>query len=245
VLEHRRIKRGRTAPDADSMVFRRSRTRKRAALLAAFLVLFVLASGPGGLAFTGTTRTVEYSLTESLTLPRDYYSAFAFSLAAGDSLLYSVRVTAGGAIDVYFVPPEGLTTYATGVASTFGRYLAEEARTEFSGAFADPNAIGPVTVIIDNVALSGAQPSGAVTVALTLSKSSNLLLGGTLFILCGVAILAITAVILLIRRRKTAPRPQSIPYRMPPPTPYQTLGPETRQGPGEPPPAGPSPPLRP
>ena len=227
------------------MVFRRSRTRKRAALLASFLVLFVLASGPGGLAFTGTTTTVEYSVTESLTLPRDNYSAYAFSLAAGDSILYSVRVTAGGAIDVYFVPPEGLTTYATGVASTFGRYLAEEARTEFSGAFADQDVVGPVTVIIDNVALSGAQPSGAVTVTLTLSKSSNLLLGGVLFIMCGVAILAITAIILLIRRRKAAPLPQSIPYGMPPPTPYQTPRPETPQGPGESPPEGPSPPSRP
>lgn len=222
------------------MNVRRSRTRRRAAILAALLVVSILASAPGRLAFAGTARTIEYSVTESITLPIDNYSAYTFSLAAGDSILYTVRVTAGGAIDVYFVPPAGLTAYAAGTASTFARYQSEETRTEFSGAFADPNAVGLVTVIIDNVVFSGAQPSGPVTVTLTLSKSSNLVLGGLLFIVCGIAILAVTAVILLIRRGRAAPALPPIPYGTAPPTPYQTPPPGTSPEPPETPPEGPS-----
>lgn len=214
---------------------------RRIAFLGALLAVALVASGGRAQALSGTTRAIDSSVTETISLAADSYTGYAFSLAEADSIVYAIRVTEGGAIDVYFVPPVGLAAYATDGASTFPRYGGTERQTELSGTFADPTAIGSVTVVIDNANLTGAQAAGPVTVALTLTKSPNLLIGGILFIICGVATLGVTAVLLLLRRRKGAVSLPPTPYGLsaPPsgPKPEDGAGRPSREGsPQEPPP---------
>ena len=65
-----------------------------------------------------------------------------------------------------------------------------------------PDVTGQVTVIVDNANVSAAQPTGVVSVSVGLFNSSNIVLGGILFILCGAGILGSVAIILAVRRRK-------------------------------------------
>lgn len=204
-------------------------------LFTGLLLLLWYAAGATRAALTGTATDVESAITETIVLPMNGYAAYNFTLATGEALLYSVEVTDGGAIDVYLVPPIGLAKYTTGSSSTFDRYQEFPNQRAVSGTL--PEVTGRVAVIVDNTNVSAAQPIGVVSVSVALIKSSNIVLGGILFILCGAGILGSVAIILVVRRRKA--RIAQPPFS--PGTPPEALHmPETSSfGPGHGPPSEP------
>ncbi|HLB68519.1 MAG TPA: hypothetical protein VJN63_08665 [Thermoplasmata archaeon] len=175
-------------------------TRRGLVLFTGLLLVLGYAAGTARAALTGTSEDVESAITEAIVLPMNGYAAYNFTLATGEALVYSVEVTDGGAIDVYLVPPVGLAKYTTGSSSTFDRYQEFPDQRAVSGTL--PDVTGQVTVIVDNANVSAAQPTGVVSVSVGLFKSSNIVLGGILFILCGAGILGSVAIILAVRRRK-------------------------------------------
>ncbi len=174
--------------------------RRGLVLFTGLLLVLEYAAGTARAALTGTAEDVESAITEAIVLPMNGYAAYNFTLATGEALVYSVEVTDGGAIDVYLVPPVGLAKYTTGSSSTFDRYQEFPDQRAVRGTL--PDVTGQVTVIVDNANVSAAQPTGVVSVSVGLFKSSNIVLGGILFILCGAGILGSVAIILAVRRRK-------------------------------------------
>ncbi|HEY5538873.1 MAG TPA: hypothetical protein VIL58_04960 [Thermoplasmata archaeon] len=174
--------------------------RRGLVLFTGLLLLLGYAGGTTRAELTGTVTIVDPAITEAIVLAMNAYAAYIFTLATGEALLYSVEVTDGGAIDVYLVPPVGLAKYTAGSSSTFDRYQEFPDQRAVGGSLQD--VTGQVAVIVDNANVSAAQPTGIVSVSVALSKSSNIVLGGILFMLCGAGSLGSVAIILVVRRRK-------------------------------------------
>jgi len=196
----------------------------------AFALSFLVALGVGvpsvAAYHTGTTKTVPLHITETITLAMNTYAVYTFSIASGDTLAYSLTVTAGSAIDMYIVPPTGLTDYASDSAPTFALYHQVEDQQTITGTWAGTTQNdGTDSVIVDNVDFSGHAASGDVTVTVDLTRTpssgpSLALIGGIL--LAVIIIIALIAVVALRARKKRAmaPPPMGPPAYPGPPGPY-------------------------
>ena len=226
---------------------RSTQTREpvRLVIIAALVLLVSIVPTASGY-HRGTTKIVETSVSESVTLPVNNWTAYTFTLGVTEVIEYNVLVTNGTAIDVYFVPEEQLVNYANDSASSF-QYFREGTNDTLSAVGTFNGASGVVSVIIDNVDIvpGDAEPTGPVTVSVNLTKSSNLFLGGLIFIGCGIALLAVALIVFLIlrRRKAAAPPPPPAPYAGPPSADYPPGGPPPAAPEG--PPQGPSPPPSP
>jgi hypothetical protein len=212
--------------------------------VAALLALTVLAPASSG-HHLGVVKRVDAAISETITLPVNNWTAYAFDMNAGDTLAYDVSVTSGGAIDLYIVPDVGLAAYANDTTVQFLEYVEVTNNRTFGGTFG--GATGFVAVIVDNtnVGSGGATSTGPVTVSVHLVKSSGLFLGGLIFLTCGVVLLVVAVIVALVlqRRKATVLPPPPAPYGTPP-VPYQPPpGPPPEAPPG--PPEGPLPPQNP
>ena len=215
-------------------------------VLVAVTLLAVTALAVPAAGFQGTVHRIDTAVTETVILQIDNWTAYLLDMNAGDTIAYDLRVTAGSPIDVFIVPDIGLADYANKTKVQFLEYLDFNNQRNVSGSFG--GAAGGVGFIVDNtnVTQSGADPTGPVTVAVHLERSSNLYLGGLIFLGCGIALLVSAVVVALVLQRKKAAAAQPAPYG-PPPTPYETpVGSPPPEGPG-PSPEGlpPSPPPNP
>ncbi len=194
-----------------------------AALLAALGLFAASLAAPAARGFDQVAdKAVASSISETVVIPAENYTVYSFSLWVGETIAYDIRVTQGFAIDVYFVPPDGLADYRDPLAALFRLYQGVENQRVIAGTFSA--ASGDVSVILDNVNRTdtGASPSGPVTVDVSLQKNPSFLyLGAVALIVFGIAVLA--AVAILARRRAKAP-PK--PARRPPPKPYERRPPE-------------------
>ena len=192
---------------------------------------------------TGPIKAVASEISEMLTLPRNNYSGYTFTLAKGDRIVYDVRVTRGTGIDLYVVSATELGFYRSDSGVRFYWLAAAEAQTVISGVFeADARTAGADTVIVDNVDFSGAQPYGSVNVSVNLTREAAPppspwpVVGIVVSVGIGLAIL----VLLAVRMRK---KPASVPA--PPYPPTYTVPPPPHvppSAPPQPPPPGPPPP---
>lgn len=193
----------------------------------------------------GVVKPGGSGIAETITLPVNNWTAYAFDMNAGDTLAYDVSVTSGGAIDLYIVSDIGLAGYANDSQVQFLVYAEISNNRTFGGTFA--GATGYVAVVVDNtdVGQEGAVPSGPVTVSVHLTRTSNVFLGGVILLACGVVLLVVAVVVALMLQRKKAaglPPPPG-PYGTPP-VPYQSPpSPPPQRPPG--PPEGPLPPQNP
>src|SRR2546422_3711577 len=218
-------------------------------LLAAVALFTLFAMVPAASGYHhGTVKTVDTTISETVTLPVNNWTAYSFELNTGDQIVYAISVVSGTEIDLYIVPADGLANYANDSALTFTYYQETQNQRNFSGTFS--GATGSVSIILDNVNIvpGGANPTGPVTVSVSLQKTSNLFLGGLIFIVCGIVLLVVAlAVVLVLRRRKAAAAPPPpTPYGGPPPVPYQGPAPAASPpSPPEGPPPSPPPPPGP
>ena len=215
-------------------------------VLVAVTLLAVTALAVPAAGFQGTVHRIDTAVTETVILQIDNWTAYLLDMNAGDTIAYDLRVTAGSPIDVFIVPDIGLADYANKTKVQFLEYLDFNNQRNVSGSFG--GTAGGVGFIVDNtnVTQGGADPTGPVTVAVHLERSSNLYLGGLIFLGCGIALLVSAVVVALVLQRKKAAAAQPAPYG-PPPTPYETpVGSLPPEGPG-PSPEGlpPSPPPNP
>ena len=191
-------------------------------VLVAVALLAVTAFALPAAGFQGTVHRVDTAVTETVRLQVDNWTAYLFDVNAGDTIAYDIRVTVGSPIDVYIVPDIGLADYANHTKVQFLEYLDFNNQRTVTGRFG--SAAGGVGFIVDNtnVTQGGADPTGPVTVALHLEKSSNLYLGGLIFLGCGVLLVSAVVVALVLQRKKAAaaePMPPA-PYG-PPLSPYE------------------------
>jgi len=201
-------------------------------VLVAVALLAVTALAVPAAGFQGTVHRVDTAVTETVTLQVDNWTAYLFEMNAGDTIAYDIGVTVGSPIDVYIVPDIGLADYANKTKVQFLEYLYFNNQRNVSGSFS--GTAGGVGFIVDNtnVTQGGADPTGPVTVAVHLERSSNLYLGGLIFLGCGIALLVSAVVVALVLQRKKAAAAQPAPYG-PPPTPYETpAGSSPPDGPG-------------
>jgi hypothetical protein len=213
--------------------------------LSALLVLFLLEVVvlPADAYHTGVVTVAGLRISETIVLPRNNYAGYTFALGIGDRITYDIRVTSGGPIDMYVVSADNLQKYRNDSSVAFFPTLRVENRTTISGAYtATASTAGPNTVIVDNVDLSGAVPTGLVTVSVNLTRESPqgpspVLLGGV--IVAVVIGMAVVVVLVLRARRKPAGNPPPSPYPGAPgpnvPPPY-VPPPYTPRGPYPPPP---------
>jgi len=218
-------------------------------LLATAGLLAIAAAAPPTAAYhQGTVRPGGDAVSTTVTLPVNNWTAYTFEMNAGDTLTYDIRVLAGTPIDLYIVPDVGLAEYASDTSVQFLEHAHETNQRNISGSFG--NVAGVIGVILDNtdIGQGGADPTGPVTVSVSLVKSSNLYLGGLILFACGVVLLVVAAVVALVlqRRKAAAPAPPPgpygalpVPYQAPPgPSPPEILaGPS--DGPPPPPPQSP------
>jgi hypothetical protein len=196
---------------------------------------------------TGTTKVVSTHVSETVTLAMNTYAVYTFSIAVGDTLTYGLTVTTGSPIDMYIVPPLGLTNYESDTATSFALYEQVENQRTIAGAFTgSAQNRGTDSVIVDNVDFSGAMASGNVTVTVDLTRTPAgglplALIGGIL--LAVIIVIALVAVVALRARKKRAmaPPPMGPPPYPGPPGPY---GPPPYYPPQQPP-QGPYPPRPP
>ncbi len=217
----------------------------RRSVVRALALLLLAVALPGSTALpaaahhTGTVKTVDASIAETVTLSANNYSAYTMFLESGETINYEIHVVSGGNIDVYFVLTGGLLNYTSDTAVSIQAYALFENERNFTGTF--DRATGAVTVIIDNVDFAGALPAGPVTVTVSLTKNTPVYLAAIVLIGFGAALLAVALVFVLLRRRRK--RETTLP---PSPGPYAGpyAGPSAPLAQG-PPPAGPCWPVSP
>jgi hypothetical protein len=201
-----------------------ARTTARLTLATAVLAVAILglaAHVPTASGFhQGTTKPVDVTVSESVTLPVDHWIAYALTLGLAEGIDYNILVTNGTRVDVYFVPGDEVVNYADDSVPSFQFYREGTTTNTLLARGSFTSASGAISVIVDNVDIvpGDAEPTGPVTVSVTLTRTSNLIVGGLIFIACGVALLAIALVVFMIlhrRRKAAAPAPPS-PYAVPP-----------------------------
>ncbi len=207
------------------------------------LVLFLFAFGlsaPLAAAYhTGAVKAANLSVSETITLPTNTYSGYTFTIGNGDRLSYDLRVTSGSPIDMYVVSADNLLRYRNDSTVSFFATVRVENRTTISDVFTGtPQTAGADTLIVDNTDLSGAVPTGAVTVSVNLRREpppapNPLPIGGAIAaVVVGVAVIAL---LVLRARRRHAYAGALRPYARPPYSPPQ----QPPQGPYPPPPPAP------
>lgn len=194
------------------------------------------------------------TMSETLTLPAGEYKAYGASLSPSTPLTFSVRVTSGGAVDVYMFDATGYADYKDPMATTFQYYVSgtEENTMSFSGTFR-PTSTQTYYMVVDNAPISstGAMGTNSVTVDVSASYGAP---GISPFVWVGLAVavvivVAVVVVVLSIRRKRRqaaqappAPPPWAgtqwgaPPGQAPPTTPTDTTSPPTNL---PPPPPGP------
>lgn len=222
----------------------------RAAAIALSLFVALGIGVPSVAAYhTGTTKTVSLHVTETVTLTVNTYAVYTFSIASGDTLAYSLTVTAGTPIDMYIVPPNGLTAYESDSAPSFALYHQVENQRTITGTFTGTTQNdGTDSVVVDNVDFSGYLASGDVTVTVDLTRTpasgpSLALIGGILLVV--IIVIALVAIVALRARKKRAMAPP--PPMGPPPYPGTPgpYGPPPYYPPPQQPPQYPPPPPSP
>src|SRR3989442_15839434 len=78
--------------------------------VAGLLGLAVLAPASSG-HHLGIVKPVGAGISETITLPVNNWTAYAFDMNAGDTLAYDVSVTTGGGVALYTFPDRGRARY--------------------------------------------------------------------------------------------------------------------------------------
>ena len=216
----------------------------RALAVALVLLLGLVANLPPAVGIhSGTATDVASEISETVTLARNRFSGYTFTIARGDRLTYDVRVIAGTGIDLYIVPASGFVDYRNDSAPRFDLHVREEDRTNISGVFVgDSRTSGADTVILDNADVSGAMSTGPVTISVHLKKEPpqgpSPALVGALVAAVAVGIGAVALLLVRARRKARGPPPPAAP----PPS-WRPAGPYAPPyPPPPPPPQGPFPP---
>src|SRR2546427_8643287 len=111
----------------------------------------------------GVVKPGGSGISETITLPVNNWTAYAFDMNAGDTLAYDVTVTTGGGIDLYIVSDVGLAQYVNDSQVQFLVYTQISDNRTVGGTFG--GATGYVAVVVDNtdVGHGGAAPTGPLT----------------------------------------------------------------------------------
>jgi hypothetical protein len=179
-------------------------------LVALALIVFL----PGAQA--GSLATVSPPDSRTVTVAVNDYAAFSVNIATSWSLVVGITVTTGGNIDVYVTQQGGYNDYINPNAAQF-LYLVSGTQENTRSYNKTLSSSGLYYIIVDNddVTLSGAQPSGSVTVQMFFGQSQTSFLLGLVIIL--IIVLVIVAFVVLRRRRKAAQVPPLVPPPMQPP----------------------------
>ncbi len=199
------------------------------------LVALALAA-PAASPHEGLTWPMTTSINEIIDVPINNYTAYMTVLSTNERVVYDVRVTSGSNIDLYILSAVGFGLYAGD--QSFQRLAQVESRRVITGEY---GTTGQIFIVVDNVDLSGAMPTGRVTVSVNLSRTSASpapVFSPLLWAGIGIAIVVVAVVIVLavlLSRRKPAVPPTPPTPGTPPP--YGQYPP-----PQPPPPSGPYPP---
>ena len=170
----------------------------------------------------GTTWNKGNSVNETIVLAMNNWTAYEVHLDARDRIQYRIRVISGSEVDLYMVPPTGLSQYQSDTAIVFTYYYSVERVMDIEGLFT--GADGTVFFIVDNVDFSGAEPTGDVTVQFTLGREPSPPLPWVVLATCGIgfALAIAVGIALALRHRKkrlAAAAPPPLPPLPPPPPP--------------------------
>ena len=220
-------------------------------LVVCVVLTLQIVAPPAGATHQGTSKTVDVTISETVTLPVNSWAAYNLTLGEFEAIEYDLRVRNGTAIDVYFVSGPELANYRSDSAQSF-LYYREGTNNTLHAFGTFDRATGPIAVIVDNVDIvpGDAEPKGPVSVSVGLTKvtiGSNLFLGAVIFIACGGVLLGVAFGVFLVLRRRKAPAgpPPPSPYTEPPrpytraPTELQADPPDSTQPPPSPPPSTP------
>jgi len=166
---------------------------------------------------TGTVKPMGISVNETITLPMNNWTAYQTDLQSTDRLVIDVRVLSGSAVDVYVVPSGGLAAYRSDQAIGFSYYEAYENSSQTHDVFS--RVSGTVFVIVDNVDLSAAQPTGNVTVRVGLGPEPPGPIPWLVVAVCGIGFGAAIAVGITLSLRQRKQRRALAPPPPPPPPP--------------------------
>ncbi len=173
---------------------------------AVLLVWLALAATP-----VAAQTVLGESFRDSVTIPAEDHAAFTIALSPSEEVKFSVQVTTGGDIDVYFTNQAGYSDYVNPDAPEFYYFVkpTKEQVSSFSNSF-HPNQTGTYYIVLDNAYITdtGAMPTGPVVVALEVTKAPYSPFGVPeviLYPLVGAAIgVTVAGVTALVRRRRAA-----------------------------------------
>lgn len=193
------------------------------------------------------------TMSETVTLPAGEYKAYGVSLNQALRFTFSMRVTTGGAVDVYLFDAVDYSDYKNPLVSSFNYYSAgtRENTMSFSGTFSAPQA-GTYYLVVDNapISASGAMGSAPATVEVTAQAGTPSDPGLVYVGLVVAAVLAVGVALIVLsvrkKRREAArvPPPAApwtgAPWQLPP-TQSPSTPPESSQTPPRLPPSSPGP----
>ncbi len=165
------------------------------------------------------------TMSETLTLPSDEYKAYGVSLSPASPFTFSVRVTAGGPVDVYLFNATSYAEYKDPMELTFGYYSAgtQENTMSFSGSFTAPR-VATYYFVVDNAPISSSGAMGAASATVVVSAQVGNAGGDTTRLIVGLVLVALIGVgsvlvvlSILRKRRKAAALPPLAPAWQPPP----------------------------
>lgn len=191
-----------------------------ARLASAAVLVFLLAIGAMPLAgahHSGTSSNPGLTVSETITIPVNNYTAYHFFLQSSEQIQYSLQVVSGSNIDLDILPPAGFEEYANHPVVTFHFLQLVENRQTIQGSYV--GAIGQVTVVVDNVDLRGATPTGPVTVSVNLSKIGPPAPPLIFFVVMGIVLAVVTILIIWVWTRKKPKAPMTPGYGPVPPPP--------------------------
>ena len=224
------------------------RTSLRTLALPGLVLLVALATAAPVAAPTGTTWPMLTTVTETIPVAQGEYYAYMTVLSTNERVVYDVRVTTGSNIDFYVLGQVGFGLYAGD--QSFQRLVQVENTRTAAGEYI---TTGQIFLVVDNADLSGAMPTGSVTVSVNLQRTSvpaTSLLSPVLWAGIGILIAIVVVVVILavVLSRKKAGAPQPPQAAAPPPYGQTQYGapqygqPYGQYPPQAPPPSGPYPP---
>ena len=193
--------------------------------IAAVLVGIVLMAGLLPLASAQMETMMGNTMSETLTLPSNEYKAYGVSLSPASPFTFSVRVTAGGPVDVYLFNATSYAEYKDPMELTFGYYSAgtQENTMSFSGRFTASRA-ATYYLVVDNAPISASGAMGGASATVAVSAQVGSPAGDPALLLVSVVVIAVLGVgsVLIVlsvrrKRRKAAVLPPTVPAWPAPP----------------------------
>ena len=223
------------------------RTSLRTLALPGLVLLIALVTAAPASAPTGITWPMPTSANETITVAQGEYYGYMTVLSTNERVVYDVRVTSGSNIDFYILGQVGFGLYVGD--QSFQRLVQVEDTQTAAGEY---TTVGQIFLVVDNADLSGATPTGSVTVSVNLQRTSlpaTSLMSPFLWmgigLLIAIVVVVVVVALALSRKKKGAPQPpqQAAPPAYGQPQYGQQYGQAYGQYPPQaPPPSGPYPP---